>query len=186
MSNTIRYTTAKHLSRARRYNIKNLTGLINVPLELYSAVEDAVEDVAKFLRYEAWKRCPVDTGHLQKHIYAYGKIYPKTDDMIKAEVFEKAWGHEIKLSIRATGERNKKSHPNSPRRAVDYAYYVHEYVAPFGAGSPHQKGLGPLSKAKQAQFPDVVVGGGFITRAFEDNKNNVLDMINSRIKKALK
>lgn len=109
--------------------------------------------IAKGLELQALaiKMAPVDEGDLEKAILIRGAEGGRERDeggrFIRTEV-------EVYVDMDAPLEHR-------PGKTVgDYAYEIHEHLTPMGPLN-----LGPKSNMKQMSSGDVIVGGGYMTRA---------------------
>lgn len=123
------------------------------PKRVVKALVKAGKDLQKL----AIKMAPVDEGDLEKAIMLRGDTAGRERN---------AAGQFTRTEVEVYIDMDKPLTPvaNRPSRdgktVGDYAYEIHEHLSPVGSWN-----LGPLSNQKQMSSPDVVVGGGFMTRA---------------------
>lgn len=131
---------------------------------IYEAGQEAVKEATELLKNESIARSPLDTGDLEEcH-----------DSKV----------HSFKHAKRVVGvvfindSLMKKTH-NIP--VSEYAIIMHEHLAPYGSGLYNmRKG----SKQKKSAGNDV--GGKFLFRALEDNREEINAIIQSRLAEALR
>lgn len=121
--------------------------------QIVEAAEDAYWEAAKFVVDEAVMRAPVDTHLMEKSIYA-SELRGRGSYRVALEV-------DGSLKYEKTG-----------KTVAEVFKYIHDAMIPEGS----ELGLGPKSRRKQAAVP-VVVGGGFLRRAIDENEGEIRQII---------
>lgn len=140
------------------FNFKsNIFKVINDKIEsikevLQITTVDSLEEIGDYLVKEASRRAPVDTGELESSI--------------KWEIIKENKKYTLRVYV------------DGDSKAIDYSWYVHELFPPAVFGLYK---LGEESLKKQAR-EGVIVGGHFLTRAYDENKEEVT----KRFKKSVK
>lgn len=77
------------------------------------------------------------------------------------------------IAIEVDGDQTVGNASTGEARTVgDYAYIMHEYLAPYGRFK-----LGKRSRAKQAANPGVMVGGKYLERAVAEREQGLIRRI---------
>jgi hypothetical protein len=136
---------------------------------IMEACKDAYWEAGEFIVQQASDMCPVDTETMESAIFVV--------DLGNAR---SAYQEKFTLHI---GYDPGIAYP-SPRykdgRTTGSVFeYIHELITPEG-----DKQLGKKSEAKQGRV-DVIVGGGFMRRAIEDNENEIREIIKASVQRSL-
>lgn len=146
-----------------------VSGITNTELMLAELGTTAKKRVTARLYSEALrirdlarKMAPVDEANLEKAI----KVFPESAPSSR---IRNALGQFTRVDIYVYVDMQMPV-PDRPGKTVgDYAYIMHEHLAPFGAYN-----LGPKSESKQAGS-DVTVGGKYLERAYAQLGNGVVE-----------
>ena len=139
--------------------VQGLIGAEDMLLMLDTTVKRRVVrkliEKGKELKNLAIRMAPVDDANLEKAI----KMRPEGIDGGRER---DETGRFIRTEIEIYVDMDMPV-PGRPGKTVgDYAYEIHEHLSPMGGLN-----LGDKSNMKQMSSPDVLVGGGFMTRAAE-------------------
>lgn len=123
----------------------------------FRAMQKEGEEMADLAR----KMAPIDHGDLEKAIRtrSIGGGRNARGQFTRKEVVIEVDGDQ------PAGEKGKT--------VGDYAYLIHEHMAPFGT----RYKLGKRSQAKQNGQPNVIVGGGYLERAVAEKEKGLVNRI---------
>lgn len=133
---------------------------------LIEICKDAYWEVAEFIAKEAIMRAPIDTGTMERAIYAR----PVEGRGRYSVYFGFDWSVPYPTSKYKDGRTTGK---------VFNA--IHDLISPTGG-----KNLGELSWEKQAEVPaGIIVGGGFMTRAITENEEEINKRLHDAVHRGL-
>lgn len=164
-----KFSKKKHQSKIFDYDmIKDL--MVNYKVNVSNVLEickDAYWEIGMWLAFEAARRCPVDTGTMESSIFIQeisGRSLQK---------FSLGLGYNPGIPYPASRYKDGRTTGSSFET-------VHETIAPEG-----WKNLGKKSQAKQNANPDIIVGGGFMRRAIDENSEEIREKIFASIKRGI-
>lgn len=112
----------------------------------------------------ARQMAPVDDMNLEKAI----KVFPESNPSVRVR---DALGRFTRVDIYVYVDMEMEVPGRPGKKVGDYAYLMHEHLAPFGSYN-----LGEKSKAKQSG-QDVMVGGKYLERAYAQLGQQVVDEV---------
>ena len=160
-SKIFEYSQIKDMLQDYRVKVSNLVEIC----------KDAYWEVGMWLAYEAARRAPRDTGTMESAIYCQeisGRSVQKFSLILAYD----------------PGLPYPPSRYKDGRTTGSVFKYVHEYISP-GVDGSGKKGLGKGSQAKQAANPDIIVGGGFMSRAVEENAEEIREKIYEAVRRGI-
>lgn len=166
-----KFSNSKHGSKIFEYDqIKDMLQDYYVKASnLVEICKDAYWEVGMWLAYEAARRTPRDTGTMESAIYCQeisGRSIQKFSLILSYD----------------PGIRYPTSKYKDGRTTGEVFEAIHEGIIP---ASGAKKKLGKRSQAKQASNPDVVVGGMFMSRAIEENAEEIRNKIMEAVRRGI-
>lgn len=143
---------------------KMIARLRLVGADVQQAAVEAVEEATELLKEESISRAPVDTGDLEEchdtKVHAF-----KNNQKVVGVVF--------------IDDSKMQAFHYTP--TSQYAIIMHEHLAPYGSGEFQMR---EASRQKRASGHDV--GGKFLLRALEDNRERIAEIIRERLYEAFR
>ena len=120
-------------------------------------VTQKLAEKTKEVRDLARRMAPLDRGNLEEAI----KMRPDEGD--NASQIRNVLGQFVKREYDVYVDMDMPIEERPGKTIGDYAYEMHEHLTPVGP-----KNLGLKSEEKQEENPDIIVGGGYLTRALDE------------------
>jgi hypothetical protein len=160
------------------------------------------DNVSEFVLGEAIRRCPKDTGSLEKsiikldHTEGHGNANLLTSTIMVDGNRLKKSAVEHKMDDKEFSKKRAKERKKGIKRQKvgDYAAIVHETMEPEAPDGTRKMKKGAISKTKEKientkpkpAGIDIEVGGGFIRRSIDENKVYIINkLIPELVKEAL-
>jgi len=127
--------------------------------DVQAAAKDALQEAVDLIKEESVSRAPVDTGDLEECHETKVHAFKALKKVVGIVYIDDSKMHEFHYT------------PTS-----SYAIIMHEHLAPYGSGEYHMR---EKSLKKSAAGHDV--GGKFLLRALEDNRERINEIIRERL-----